>query len=139
MYKNTKGELIGHGEDVCVSILKDLYPEAEIKTQFKFKDLMKGDFVGSVTERQEKETLDIVVFRENMMPIVVRVQDKHHSGSVTSDRDKVQKKTLEWNDCIVVDVQHYNCPNIFKDKNNEESKRELLEAFSDADITDYSL
>jgi len=139
MYKNAKGEIIGHGEDVCVSILRELYPEAEIKTQFKFKDLMKGDFVGSVTERQEKETLDIVVFRENMMPIVVRVQDKHHSGSVTSDRDKVQKKTLEWNDCIVVDVQHYNCPNIFKDKNNEESKRELLEAFSDADITDYSL
>ena len=139
MYKNAKGEIIGHGEDVCVSILKDLYPEAEIKTQFKFKDLMKGDFVGSVTERQEKETLDIVIFRENQMPIVVRVQDKHHSGSVTSDRDKVQKKTLEWNDCIVVDVQHYNCPNIFKDKNNEESKRELLEAFSDADITDYSL
>jgi hypothetical protein len=134
LYKNKYGQIIGHGEDVCVSILKDLYPDADIKIQWNFSKLMKGDFVGAVTERQEKETLDIVVFREKQMPIVVRVQDAHHSGSVTADRDKVQKKTLEWNDCVVVDVQHYNCPNIFKDKTNEESRRELLEAFADEGI-----
>lgn len=134
MYKNEYGQIIGHGEDVCVSILKELYPEAEIKIQWKYSKLMKGDFTHSVTERQEKETLDIVVFRNKLMPIVVRVQDAHHSGTVTSDRDLVQKKTLEWNDCIVVDVQHYNCPNIFKDKLNSEARRELLEALADEDV-----
>lgn len=130
MYKNEKGQIIGHGEDVCISILKDLFPDAEIKTQYHFSKLMKGDFVGSVTERQEKETLDIVIFQELKRPIVVRVQDQHHSGVMTAERDRVQKKTLEWNECIVVDIQYYNCPNIFKDKINDESRRELLEALS---------
>jgi len=134
MYKDVNGNFIGHGEDVCLSILKELYPTADIKIQWNFSKLMKGDFVGSVTERQEKETLDIVVFREKQMPIVVRVQDQHHSGSMTSERDRVQKKTLEWNDCIVVDVQHYNCPNIFKDRFNDESRREFLEALKDSDV-----
>lgn len=139
MYKDKFGNMIGHGEDVCVSILKDLYPDADIKTQWHFSKLMKGDFVGSVTERQEKETLDIVVFRKNSTePIVVRVQDAHHSGVVTGSRDKVQKKTLEWNDCVVVDVQHYNCPNIFKDKNNDEARRELLEALEDSGVVHSS-
>ncbi len=134
MYKNEFGQIIGRGEDVCLSILKELFPTADIKIQWNFSKLMKGEFVGSVTERQEKETLDIVVFRENSTePIVVRVQDPHHSGSITSERDRVQKKTLEWNDCIVVDVQHYNCPNIFKDKLNDEARRELLEALKDSD------
>ncbi len=134
LYKDKFGNFIGHGEDVCVSILKDLYPTADVKIQWHFSKLMKGEFVGAITERQEKETLDIVVFRDNQMPIVVRVQDAHHSGSVTSDRDKVQKKTLEWNDCIVVDVQHFNCPNIFKDKINAEARREILEALKDSDV-----
>ena len=134
LYKDKFGNFIGHGEDVCVSILKDLYPTADVKIQWHFSKLMKGEFVGAITERQEKETLDIVVFRDNQMPIVVRVQDAHHSGSVTSDRDKVQKKTLEWNDCIVVDVQHFNCPNIFKDKLNAEARREILEALKDSDV-----
>ena len=135
MYKDKFGNWIGHGENVCKSILKELYPEADIKVQWHFSKLMKGEFVGAVTERQEKETLDIVVFRQRLMPIVVRVQDKHHSGSLTSDRDLVQKKTLEWNNCIVVDVQHYNCPNIFKDELTDDSRRELLEALSDSDIS----
>lgn len=135
MYKNDKGQWIGHGEDLCVSILKELFPTADIQTQYHFSKLMKGSFVGSVTERQEKETLDIVIFREKSTePIVVRVQDQHHKGDITSGRDTVQKKTLEWNDCVVVDVQHFNCPNIFKDKLNPESRRELLEAFGHEDI-----
>ena len=139
MYKNEFGQIIGHGEDVCVSILKDLYPDAEIKIQWNFSKMMKGEFVLSVTERQEKETLDIVVWRKDTTePIVVRVQDKHHSGSLTSDRDRVQKKTLEWNNCIVVDVQHFNCPNIFKDKSNAEARRELLEALADSGIVPSS-
>lgn len=131
MYKDSKGNIIGRGEDLVYSILKEQFPQADIQRQVKYKTLMKGDFTHSVTERQELETLDLVVFRENQMPIVVRVQDPHHSGQITSMRDKVQRKTLEWNDCIVIDIQHYNCPNVFKEKDNEESRREVFEAFKD--------
>ena len=134
LYKDKFGNFIGHGEDVCISILRELFPEDLIVPQFKFSKLMKGEFVLSVTERQTKETLDIVIFRERKKTIVVGVQDAHHSGSLTSERDRVQKKTLEWNECDVVDVQHYNCPNIFKDKLNAEARREILEALKDSDV-----
>lgn len=134
LHKDKYGNFIGRGEDTIYTILQEIYPEAEIKRQWHFSKLMKNNFELSVTERQEKETLDFVIFRKIGMPIVVRVQDPHHSGNVTSMRDVVQKKELEWNDCIVVDVQHYNCPNIFKEKDNFESREELIEAFSDSGL-----
>lgn len=134
MHINENGEFIGRGEDTIFTILQEIYPDADIKRQYKYKQLMKGDFTHSVTERQELETLDFVIFRKVGMPIVIRVQDPHHSGNITAMRDRVQKKTLEWNECIVVDVQHYNCPNIFKEKNNIESREELMEAFENAGL-----
>lgn len=134
MHKDEHGNFIGRGEDTVYTILQEIYPEAEIRRQWLFKKLMKGDFELSVTERQEKETLDFVVFRKTGMPIVVRIQDPHHAGNITSMRDTVQKQELEWNDCIVVDIQHFNCPNIFLEKDNKESRSELFEAFDDAGL-----
>lgn len=134
LHKDQFGNFIGRGEDTIYKILKELYPEADIKRQWHFSKLMKGNFELSVTERQEKETLDLVIFRDKSMPIVVRVQDPHHSGNVTAMRDKVQRKELEWNNCIVVDIQHYNCPNLFNEQDNDNSRKELIEAFADSDL-----
>ena len=112
---NKKGQFIGRGEVTALAILKDLFGlKAEYKTQVKFKDLLKGDWVDTVTERQEKETLDIVIIKNNKV-IVFRIQDDHHRGMHTQEIDLVQKKTLEWNDCYVVDVWEHDCPNLFKE------------------------
>ena len=126
------GNFIGHGEYVVFDHVVQLFPDKEIKTQVKFKDLLKGEWVDTVTDRQEKETIDIVVYSDPI--IAVRVQDARHTGMGMSMRDTVQKKTLEWNDVKVVDVNHYDCINIFKDNRNDDSMREVLEAFNHAGI-----
>lgn len=129
---DAQGNFIGHGENVALEILIQLFSDKEVKTQVKFKDLLKGDWIDTVTERQEKETIDIVVYSDPI--IAVRVQDARHTGSGMSMRDTVQKKTLEWNDIKVVDLNHYDCINIMKDKRNDESMREVIEALNHAGI-----
>jgi len=112
---NKKGQFIGRGEETALAVLKDLFGlKADYKIQVKFKDLLKGDWIDTVTDSQEKETLDIVITKNNKV-IVFRIQDDHHRGMHTQERDLVQKKTLEWNDCYVVDVWEHDCPNLFKE------------------------
>ena len=132
MFKDKNGNFIGRGETTVLDLIYIWFPQQEIKTQVKFKDLLTDEWADTVSERQEKETIDIVIFTDAR--IVVRVQDPHHAGVITSQRDLVQKRTLEWNDIKVVDVNFYDCPNIMKEKNNKESKRELLEAFKHSGI-----
>lgn len=122
------GYFIGKGEYVTFDLLSQLFPNVELKIQVKFQDLLKGEWVDTVTERQEKETIDIVVYTDPI--IAVRVQDPHHTGRITAMRDKVQRKTLEWNNIRVVDLNHYDCVNIMKEKRNDEAMRELLEALN---------
>lgn len=129
MYKNEKGQFIGRGEDVALKILKSEFKDAEFKTQVPFKELLTDDWKDTVTERQEKETLDIVIYKDDRK-IAIRVQDKRHNGIGLSQRDIVQKRTLEWNNCIVVDLVEQECPILFKDLHNEESIKEVKSALS---------
>ena len=120
MKVNEKGEFIGDGEEVALEILKDIFgEEAEYSTQVKFTSLLQPEWLDTISERQEKETLDIVI-SQNDKTIVFRVQDDHHKGFHTQQRDLVQKKTLEWNNCIVVDLWKDECPILFKNMKNED-------------------
>ena len=132
MHKDANGFIIGKGEETALDLLMQLFPDKEVKIQVPFKDLLHGEWVDTVTERQEKETLDIVVFTDPI--IVIRVQDPHHNGRITSARDLVQRKTLEWNGHRVVDLQHYECTEIMKERINDKSMKELLNALSDEGI-----
>ena len=62
--KNINDSFIGKGEKTAVKVLKKIFPKSDIQIQIPFKKLMKGDFIGSLTERQEKQTVDIVVYNE---------------------------------------------------------------------------
>ena len=132
MHKDANGFIIGKGEETALDLLMQLFPDKEIKIQVPFKDLLHGEWVDTVTERQEKETLDIVVFTDPI--IVIRVQDPHHNGRITSARDLVQRKTLEWNGHRVVDLQHYECTEIMKERINDKSMKELLESLKEEGI-----
>jgi hypothetical protein len=136
MHLDINNAWIGKGEDTVFKILESIYksPNFEIKRQVMFKDLMNDVFKDTLSERQEKESLDLVIFGESIKTLVIRVQDKHHSSRRASGHDTVQKKMLEWNDCNVVDIQFYNCPTIFKELLNDESNRELIEAFKHESI-----
>tara|TARA_B100000029_G_scaffold26631_2_gene26230 strand:- start:456 stop:857 length:402 start_codon:yes stop_codon:yes gene_type:complete len=128
MIKDSEGNIIGRGEYSVFEMLVTLFPDKELKTQVKFIDLLTEEWADTVSERQEKETIDIVVYTDPIL--AVRVQDPHHSGRITAQRDLVQRKTLEWNGLRVIDIQHYNCPNIMKENSNKDAMRELLEALN---------
>jgi hypothetical protein len=129
MRVNKKGEFIGKGEDTCLIILKDLFENAEFKTQVPLKNLLAEEWIDTLTERQEKETIDIVILKDDKK-IAVRVQDKRHKGFHLAQRDLVQKKTLEWNNCIVVDLDEQECPTLFKEILDVDSIKEVKSAFS---------
>lgn len=124
MHKDSQGNFIGNGEDAAFEILKELYPNFEIKRQVKFKDLLSGEWLDTITERQEKETIDIVIFGTPI--IAVRVQDARHTGRGMSYRDTVQKKTLEWNNIKVVDLHHYECLNLMKNITGQTARDEII-------------
>ena len=122
--------IIGKGEKTALELLKEIYGEdVEYKTQIPFKDLMSSEFSDDLSERQQKETVDIVMF-SLFNPVCVRVQGGDHSGILKSARDIVQKQMLEWSNCIVVDLWFHDCPELFKEKLNDESRREIYEALN---------
>ena len=129
--KQVDDRFIGRGEKSALAILKKIFPSADIQIQFPFKNLMNEEFFGSLSDRQKKETLDIVVFQYANPTIVIRVQDKTHVGTMKSARDIVQKKMLEWNECKVVDLWFYECPTLWKEKVNKSSEEEIKFAFRD--------
>jgi hypothetical protein len=122
--------IIGKGEKTALELLKEIYgDDVEYRTQIRFKDLMSYEFSEELSERQQKETVDIVMF-SGFNPVCVRVQGGDHSGILKSARDTVQKQMLEWCNCIVVDLWFHDCPELFKEKLNDESRREVREALT---------
>ncbi len=98
-------------------------------TQVPFKDLLSSEFYeDGLSERQKKESVDIVVWTL-FGAICVRVNGGDHTGVLKSQRDSVQKKMLEWSGHKVVDLWFYDCPTLFKEELNDESRREVKEAF----------
>ena len=122
--------IIGKGEKTALEVLKETYgKEVEYTTQVLFKDLMSYEFRDDLSERQQKESVDIVIF-SGFNPVCVRVQGGDHTGILKSARDTVQKQMLEWCNCIVVDLWFHDCPELFKEKLNDESRREVSEALN---------
>ena len=127
--------IIGKGEKTALEVLKEIYgKDVEYSTQIQFKHLMNREFVDDLSERQQKETVDIVLF-SGFNPVCVRVQGGDHTGILKSARDTVQKQMLEWCNCIVVDVWFHDCPELFKEKLNDESRREVREALNREGLT----
>ena len=76
--------IIGKGEKTALEVLKEIYGEdVEYKTQIPFKDLMLSEFSDDLSERQQKETVDIVLF-SGFNPVCVRVQGGDHTGILKS-------------------------------------------------------
>jgi len=132
--KQIDDRFIGKGEKSALAILKKIFSTADIQIQHPFSNLMNEQFFGSLSDRQKKETLDIVIFREKESTIVIRVQDKTHVGTMKAARDTVQKKMLEWNDCKVVDLWFYECPALWEEKVNKSSEDEVKTAFLDVGL-----
>jgi len=128
--KDSNGNIIGAGEDTAVAILEELNAlntNVEIIRQQPLVGLLKDEFKDSLAESYLKHKIDIMLVGLDK-PVVVRVQGKDHEGILKSARDTVQKKILEWHNCIVVDLNWYDCPNLFKEELNDDSREEVKSA-----------
>lgn len=117
-------ELIGRGEAVVKELLHDLMPKAEITTQVPLTKLLLPDQRLALSERQLKESIDIVVNRKFKKTLCVRIQDKHHYSKRFGQIDGVQRAFLEKSFNEVLDIYEHECPNIFKA--NSGAKDELM-------------
>ena len=129
MHKDKDGNIIGAGEDTAVSILNDLFKDgSKIIPQYPLRQLLTDDYIDSLAESYLKHKVDIMIFTKTKR-IVVRVQGKDHDGVLKSARDTVQKKLMEWNGCVVVDLTWQECPYLFKEQKDENSYLEVINAF----------
>jgi len=127
-------ELIGQGEVAALEIIKDMFGDsAEYMTQVKLSDMIKPKYIETLSDRQLKETIDIVVIT-CFEYLAIRVQDKHHASQRMATIDQIQKKMLEWNGWKVIDIWFYECKELWKDKVNERSKLELEMAIKESSI-----
>jgi len=118
-------ELVGRGEATAIKIIKEMMPSAVIETQVPLYKLVLPKYRDSLSDRQQKESIDIVVKRRHKSVLCVRIQDKHHASIHFGDIDGVQKTWLEWSLCDVVDIDENECPELFKEKLTNKSRHEL--------------
>ena len=135
MEKNSKGDIIGAGEKTALSILQDLFKGYVIKTQYPLIKLLTDEYKDSLSDSYLKHKVDIMIFRVTDKTIAVRVQGKTHNGVLKSARDTVQKKILEWHNCIVVDLDWEECPYLFNEEKSENSYLEVLNSFKNAGLS----
>ena len=134
MERNSKGDIIGAGEKTALSILQDLFKGCIIKPQYPLIKLLTEEYKDSLSDSYLKHKVDIMIFRSTDKPIAVRVQGKTHNGVLKSARDTVQKKIMEWHDCIVVDLDWEECPYLFNEDKSENSYLEVLNALNQAGL-----
>ena len=134
MHKDKHGNIIGVGEDTAVSILNDIFKDgSKIIPQYPLIKILTEEYRDSLPESYLKHKVDIMVFTADKK-IAVRVQGKDHEGILKSARDTVQKKLLEWNGCVVVDLTWMECPYLFKEQKDENSYLEVMNAFKNSGL-----
>jgi len=120
-------ELVGRGEKVAYNYLTEWFPPPrnEVKTQVPLYKMLSEKYRNDLSERQQKESIDLVVLRKHEKPICVRIQDRHHDTVKFGHIDKNQRMLLEWSRCIVIDIPEYECPELFKDNLTVNAREEL--------------
>jgi hypothetical protein len=127
-------EFIGQGEVAALKIVKDMFGNSsEYLTQVKLSNMVSPEYLETFSDRQLKETIDIVVVTPFEF-LAIRIQDKHHASVRMSTIDNIQKNMLEWNGWKVIDVWHYECKELWKDKVNKKSRLELEMAIKESSV-----
>ena len=127
-------EFIGQGEVAALKIVKDMFGNSsEYLTQVKLSNMVSPEYLETFSDRQLKETIDIVVVTPFEF-LAIRIQDKHHASVRMSTIDNIQKNMLEWNGWKVIDVWHYECKELWKDKVNAKSRLELELAINESSV-----
>ena len=97
-----------------VQILLEMFPRDIIRKQVRLKELLKEDFKKTMSLREEKETVDVVLYRNDKV-YAIRVMGRDHLGTMKSEIDRIQKKILEMNECIVIVIWYFDAIELFWD------------------------
>ncbi len=132
--KGDTGTIIGRGENILIEILKEKLPGVKIYTQVHLKYLVPQEEVREFSERQIKETIDVLVIHKKHW-ICFRVQhgsnrkyhSKGHLGQDLARADLTQKKLIQryHGPKSVIDLRESECKTLFQDKNNWYSQSEV--------------
>jgi len=135
VHKDKQGNIIGVGENTAVSILNDIFKDgSKIIPQYPLRKLLTDDYIDSLAESYLKHKVDVLIFSPGGRKIAIRVQGKDHEGVMKSARDTVQKKLMEWNGCVVVDLTWQECPYLFKEQKDENSYLEVMNALKNSGL-----
>lgn len=132
--KCEKNTIVGRGENILVQILKRKLPGARIYTQVHLKYLVPKEEVNEFSERQIKETVDVLLIHKFHWHIIrvqhgstKKYQSKGHLGNHLAQADLVQKTLIQryHGKNSVIDLRESECKTLFKNKDNWYSESEV--------------
>ena len=148
MRQDYQNNLIGAGEDAVFKMLEQitgLKYRGNKHLSFcngLFRQVPINFIIGSqdywdLSQPQRNSSIDIFI-KLNQRRVAIRVQGEGHGkglkGIGKAAFDKAQKYVLE-KYCQVVDINKYECSEIFKNRVNQTSNQELLWAFENAHVS----
>lgn len=136
-------QFIGQAERAALEILVELtglsehhinaWPYPGIYTQVPMRRLIRLEYYEKLNSILRKGSADIVIVVKNYDMIVVRIQGKKNHGEyAVRTKDDPQRYYLELSNRKVVDVHHWDAPELFKNKVNDSSKAEIFWCFKNA-------
>lgn len=104
--------------------------------QVPLVDVLHPDYLMDLSEVHQKGSIDLFLIHDGKK-YAIRVQNGGttknkkggHYGDNKSKHDSVQRMMMEKSGLNVVDVWQHECPNIFKDRDNDASLEELKMSF----------
>lgn len=122
---HTVNPFIGRGEKTAKTILETVFPSAIMYTQVPIIQMISTSVYDFYDPVHQKSSVDIVMEWRNKV-YGIRIQDKHHTGAISSRKDSIQRKDMEDNGVIVIDIFEREAPNLFKNTLNYKSYLEVL-------------
>lgn len=141
------GNLVGAGEDAAFEMIKEMtglpqlhiryYPKVGLYRQLPVALIFDESQLKDLASSHRKSSVDIMIvayedaYEPRLCKIAVRVEGK--KGSYKMKFQGVQADYLTKH-CQIVDVHKLECKELFKNKVNEQSKKELLDSFKTAKV-----
>ena len=142
------GNLVGAGELASFEILKNItHLKYRTLKQFPLYDgiykqvpiewIISQEEYDSLSQPHQNGSMDLFI-KLGQRKVAIRVQGKNHGeglkGIGKAQHDKVQKQILQ-KYCEVVDIHFQECKELFKDRINEKSEKELVDSFLTAKVS----
>ena len=142
------GNLIGKGEIASFEILKNItHLKYRTLKQFPLYDgiykqvpiewIISQEEFDNLSQPHQNGSMDLFI-KLGQRRVAIRVQGRNHGeglkGLGKAQHDKVQKQILS-KYCEVVDIHFQECKELFKDRINERSTKELVTSFLTARVS----